>query len=524
MADYSQGWAFFDFKNKQGLLIMKYLEALFESKRRKQMFKPSLEAVEEFAKNYNRLSISLEMFMAFQTSIVVLSRIKDEYDRYFLLESIEGGEKLARYTFIGANPTASFYVKNGKGFFATREEVRRMEGNPLEALKELMASYQSPKYKDLPPLTGGAVGYFGYDMVKYTEKISMSNPDELGAAEVKLMFFDDMIAFDHIKQKIFLIPNVDGEAEDLEEAYDEAKAHLKELMEFISRPTKRRIVHFEENIQCESNTTKEECMAMVEKAKTYIKNGDIFKMVPSQIFKAKLSSNLFDVYRVLRTLNPSPYMYLMQFDDLQLAGASPETLVKVQDGIITSMPIAGTHPRGKTEEEDRELDKALLEDPKELAEHNMLVDLARNDVGKISEIDSVEVKEYQVLRRFSHVTHITSTVQGKLKEGLNGIDAICSILPAGTLSGAPKIRAMEIIEELEKEKRGIYGGGIGYIGYDGNMDTCIAIRTVVKKDGIAYVQAGGGVVLDSDPEKEYQESFNKASALLESVKKVREIL
>lgn len=488
------------------------------------MFKPSLEEVKKLAKDYNRIPVSLEMYMDFQTPIAVLSRIKDEYDRYFLLESIEGDEKLARYTFIGANPKASFYVKDGKSFFCTREEVKRIEGNPIQVLKELMAVYQSPKFKDLPPLTGGAVGYFGYDMVKYSEKIQMASPSELDAADIKLMFFDDMIAFDHIKQKIFLITNIDGDAEDLEETYDEAKAHLKELMEFISRPTKRRVVHFEEDVHFESNTTKEEFKAMVEKAKAYIKNGDIFQMVPSQIFKAKLSSNLFDVYRVLRTLNPSPYMYLMQFDDLQLAGASPETLVKVQDGIITSMPIAGTHPRGKTEEEDKKLDEALLNDPKELAEHNMLVDLARNDIGKVSEIDSVVVKEYQVLRRFSHVTHITSTVQGKLKKDLNSVDALCSILPAGTLSGAPKIRAMEIIEELEKEKRGIYGGGIGYIGYDGNMDTCIAIRTVIKKEGIAYVQAGGGVVLDSESEKEYQESVNKASALLESMKRVREIL
>lgn len=488
------------------------------------MFKPSLEEVSKLAKDYKKIPISVEMYMDFQTPIAVLSRIKDEYDRYFLLESIEGGEKLARYTFIGANPSASFYVKDGKSFFATREAVERLEGNPLEVLKGLMASFSAPKIKDLPPLTGGAVGYFGYGMVQYVEKIIMTNKDELGAADIKLMFFNDIIAFDHLKQKIFLIANIDGNAEDLEGAYDEAKTHLKEMMEFISRSTKRRVVKFEEEIRFESNTGKENYMAKVEKAKAYIANGDIFQVVPSQIFRAKLSSNLFDVYRVLRTINPSPYMYLMQFDDLQLAGASPETLVKVQDRVVTTMPIAGTHPRGKTEEEDRRLDEALLNDPKELAEHNMLVDLARNDIGKISEIDTVEVTDYQALQRFSHVTHITSTVKGKLKEGLNSVDAIRSILPAGTLSGAPKVRAMEIIEELEEEKRGIYGGGIGYIGYDGNLDTCIAIRTVVKKEGIAYVQAGGGVVLDSDPALEHQECVNKATALFESMKKVRDIL
>lgn len=494
------------------------------NKEEKDMFYPSLEEVRKLAKNYNKIPVSLEMYMDFQTPIAILSRIKDEYDRYFLLESIEGGEKLARYTFIGCNPTACFYAKNEKSFYSTREEVKRIEGNPLDVLKELMASYKAPKDKNLPPFTGGAVGYFGYDMVRYVEKLPMLNKDELGAADIKLMFFNDIIAFDHLKQKIYLITNIDGLLDDIDGAYTEAKNHLRELMEFISKPTKRRVVQFDTDIQFESNTTKEAFMKKVEKAKDYIKNGDIFQVVPSQIFKAKLCSNLFDVYRALRTINPSPYMYLMQFDDLQLAGASPETLVKVQDGTVTTMPIAGTRPRGKTEEEDKRLDKELLSDPKELAEHNMLVDLARNDIGKISEIDSVEVTEYMALQKFSHVTHISSTVQGKLKSGLNSVDAIRSILPAGTLSGAPKVRAMEIIEELEGERRGIYGGGIGYIGYDGNLDTCIAIRTVVKKEGIAYVQAGGGVVLDSDPATEYQESVNKASALFEAMKKVREII
>ncbi len=488
------------------------------------MFKPSVEEVKRLAKSYNKIPISVEMYMDFQTPIAVLSRIKDVYDRYFLLESIEGGEKLARYTFIGANPSASFYVKDGKSFFATRESVKRLEGNPLDILKELMKSFSSPKVEDLPPFTGGAVGYFGYDMVRYSERLPMENKDELDAADIKLMFFNDVIAFDHLKQKIFLITNIDGTLEDLEEAYDEAKGHLKELMEFISRPTKRRVVQFEEDLKFESNTGKEAFMEKVKKAKEYIASGDIFQVVLSQIFKAKLSSNLFDVYRVLRTINPSPYMYLMQFDDLQLAGASPETLVKVQDGIVTTMPIAGTHRRGKNEEEDRKLDEELLNNPKELAEHNMLVDLARNDIGKISDIDTVEVTEYKKLQRFSHVTHITSTVKGKLKQGLNSIDAIRSILPAGTLSGAPKVRAMEIIEELEEERRGVYGGAIGYIDYDGNLDTCIAIRTIVKKEGIAYVQAGAGIVLDSNPEAEYQECINKATALFESMKKVREIL
>ena len=488
------------------------------------MFYPSLQRVKELAKTYNKIPVSLEIYMDFQTPIAVLSRVKDEYDRYFLLESIGGGEKIPRYTFIGFNPKASFYVRDDKSFYATREEIKRIEGNPLDALKASMKQHRAPKDDNLPPLTGGAVGYFGYSTVKYVEDIELKNKDELKADDIKLMFFDEMIAFDYFKQKIIIMVNVDGDSPNIDEVYTQATERIKELAAFINKPTKPRTVRFEENIKFESNTTKEEFMKRVEKAKAYIRNGDIFQMVPSQIFKAKLSSNLFDVYRVLRTINPSPYMYLMQFDDLQLAGASPETLVKVQDGIVTTMPIAGTRPRGKTEEEDRKLDEELLKDPKELAEHNMLVDLARNDIGKISEFNTVKVVDYMSLKKFSHVTHITSTVCGKLKRGLTAIDAIRSILPAGTLSGAPKVRAMEIIEELEDEKRCIYGGAIGYIGYDGSLDTCIGIRTVVKKDGVAYVQAGGGVVLDSIPELEYQESVNKGAALFEAMKKAREII
>lgn len=488
------------------------------------MFYPTLEEVKALAKSYNKIPVSLEMYMDFQTPMGVLSRIKEVYDRYFLLESIEGGEKWARYTFIGFNPNASFYVKNGKTCYATREKVKQLEGNPLDALKDLMASYSSPKHLKLPPFTGGGVGYFGYDTVKYVEELKFSNKDELDTDDIKLMFFDELICFDHFKQKIILIVNIDGKQKDVESSYEAAKERLKELVTFVKRPGKKMEVNFDDEIEFTSNMTKEEFMSKVEKAKEYIANGDIFQVVPSQVFKAKIESNLFDVYRVLRTINPSPYMYLMQFEDLQLAGASPETLVKVQDNVVMTQPIAGTRPRGKTEEEDQRLCDELLKDPKELAEHNMLVDLARNDIGRISEFNTVEVTDYMALKKLSHVTHITTNVKGKLREGLNAIDVIKSILPAGTLSGAPKVRAMEIIEELETNKRGIYGGAIGYIGYEGNLDTCIGIRTVVKKDGMAYVQAGCGVVLDSDPATEYQETINKASALFEAMKKVREII
>ena len=483
-----------------------------------------LEEVKILARDYNKIPICLEMYMDFHTPIAVLSKMKEAYDRYFMLESIEGGEKIARYTFIGGNPSAQFFVKDGKSYYVTREKVSCSEENPFKVLGEILKGYKAPKLEGMPPFTGGGVGYFGYETVKYVERLELTNQDVLKAADMKLMFFDEVIAFDHFKQKIILIFNIDTSTGNIEEAYTQGREKLQELAEFINKPTKRRTVQFEENLSFESNTSKEAFMEKVEVAKEYIRNGDIFQVVISQVFKAKLESNLFDIYRVLRTLNPSPYMYLMQFDDLQLAGASPETLVKVQEGVVTTMPIAGTRSRGKTAEEDARLDKELLEDAKELAEHNMLVDLARNDLGRISEFNSVKVVDYMALKKFSHVTHITSTVEGKLKNNLTSLDAIRSILPAGTLSGAPKVRAMEIIEELEEDKRGIYGGAIGYIGYDDQLDTCIAIRTVVKKDGYAYIQAGGGIVLDSAGELEYEESVNKATALLEAMKKVREIL
>ena len=429
---------------------------------------------------------------------------------------------LGNITLIGFNSNAQFYVKNGKSFYKTKQRDTELKGNPLDELKYLMNKWQAPKYKELPFFTGGVVGYFGYDMVQYVEKINFQNEDELNVADIKLMFFDYVIAFDYNRKKVFLITNIDGEVRNLEENYENAKRALQEIVTLMKTPCSVKVPRAQANFKIESNTTKEQFMKMVEKAISYIKAGDIFQVVPSQRFKVDLPIDLLEVYRKLKMINPSPYMYIMGFDDLSLVGASPETLVKVDEGRVMTMPIAGTCPRGKTKEEDKKLEENLLKDPKERAEHNMLVDLARNDIGKISKIDTVKVTEYMTLQKFSHVMHITSKVEGHLLEGLTGVDVVKAILPAGTLSGAPKVRAMEIIEELENQKRGIYGGAIGYIGYDNSLDTCIAIRTIVKKDGVAYIQAGGGVVFDSVPEKEYEESMNKAMALFEAIRKVRE--
>ncbi len=484
------------------------------------MFYPSLEKVVELSKSYNKIPLSLEIYMDFHTPIGVLSHMREMYDEYFLLESIEGGEKWARYTFLGFDPKELFYVKEGKSFHKTKEGITQLIGNPINILKSILKGYSAPKDNNLPPLTGGAVGYFGYETVKYVEDIVLSNPDNLKAEDIKLMFFDELIAFDHLKQKITLICNIDGQAKDITKAYDEAQSKIMKLYDFVNKPTKKHAVNFNEEILFKSNMPKEVFIDKVIKAKSYIENGDIFQVVLSQVFKTKLNCELFDVYRVLRTINPSPYMYFMKFEDIEVAGASPETLVKVQDGTIITQPIAGTRRRGKTDEEDIRLEAELLSDQKERAEHNMLVDLARNDVGKISEFNSVAVSDYMGFKRLSHVIHLTTSVKGRLRKDLESIEAVKELLPAGTLSGAPKVRAMEIIEELETEKRGVYGGAIGYIGYDGNLDTCIAIRTVVKKDGIAYVQAGAGIVLDSDPESEYQETITKASAIFEAIRKV----
>ncbi|MDF2612449.1 MAG: anthranilate synthase component [Clostridia bacterium] len=499
------------------------------------MFYPSLEKVTELSKEYNKIPVSLEVYMDFHTPIALLNHIRQHCSQYFLLESIEGGEKWARYTFLGFNPKELFYVQEGKSFHKTSEGIRHIAGNPIDILKNILEEYNAPKDKSLPPLTGGAVGYFGYETVKYVEDITLSNHNSLKAEDIKLMFFDEIIAFDHLKQKIILMANIDvaamGRAAAVKQteeqivatAYQAAKDRLAELYTFINTPAKKYNVHVNEEITFESNMTKETFMQNVMKAKTYIENGDIFQVVLSQVFKTKLNCELFDVYRVLRTINPSPYMYLMKIEDMEIAGASPETLVKVQDGIVMTQPIAGTRRRGKSDEEDTRLEQELLNDKKELAEHNMLVDLARNDVGKISEFNSVQVSDYQAFKKLSHVIHLTTNVKGRLRKDFSSIDAVRELLPAGTLSGAPKVRAMEIIEELENEKRGIYGGAIGYIGYDGNLDTCITIRTIVKKDGMAYVQAGAGIVLDSDPESEYKETITKASAIFDAIQKVREM-
>ncbi len=390
---------------------------------------------------------------------------------------------------------------------------------PLEVLRDYLSGYEAPRLAGIPPFAGGFVGYFSYNMVGYAEPVLKLRSSEFN--DFDLMLFDKVIAYDHLKQKISIIANM--RTDKTEENYQKALADIEDIVRMI----KEQVILPKSTVKSmpcfTCNVSKEEYCQMVDKTKEYIKNGDIFQAVISRRFETEYEDSLLNAYRVLRTTNPSPYMVFMQNEDIQLISTSPETLVRLQNNILSTFPIAGSRPRGKNNEEDRALEKELLGDEKELAEHNMLVDLARNDLGKISKYSSVHVTSYKKIERYSKVIHITSEVEACIREGKDALDAVEALLPAGTLSGAPKIRACEIIEELEKEPRGIYGGAIGYIDFTGNMDMCIAIRMAVKKDGKVYIQAGAGIVADSIPEKEYEESENKAKAVMEAIISASEV-
>lgn len=397
--------------------------------------------------------------------------------------------------------------------------VRILPGTPKEALQTILETYRSPQIEELPTFTGGFVGYFSYEMIQYAEpKLKIKQSD---INDCELMMFDKLIAFDQLHHKIYFITNV--KAQDGEEGYQKA---VLELDAFVETMRLTEPVPYEEPLPAPEftcNLSEEEYCAMVEKTKHYIKEGDIFQGVISRRFEADYDGSLLNAYRVLRTTNPSPYMYYINMKEMQIAGTSPETMVKLTNGKLMTFPVAGTRKRGKDREEDLALEKELLADEKECAEHNMLVDLARNDIGKIAEYGSVRVEDYMAVHRFSQVMHIASTVTGKLAAYKTCGDTIEALLPAGTLSGAPKFRACEIIDELESVPRGVYGGAIGYLDFSGNLDVCIAIRTAVKKGKRIFVQAGAGIVADSIPENEYQECANKAGAVIEAIRRVDEI-
>lgn len=470
-------------------------------------------------KEYTLAPISMEILSDFITPIEAMRILKAASTHAYLLESAKANENWGRYTFLGFEPELSISCIDGK----MNVDGKEFEcSDPTNYLRDLLKKYKSPRISSLPPFTGGLVGYFSFDFINYKEPSTKMNIDDSeGFKDIDLMLFKDVIAFDNVKQKIILITNIELD-KDLDVEYEKALKRLNSIKELLHTGKKS----FEGGKLLGEVTplfSKDEFSKMIGKAKHHIKEGDIFQIVLSNRLQANFEGSLFDTYRVLRTVNPSPYMFYFSGTDVEVAGASPETLVKLEDGILHTFPLAGTRPRGKSEKEDKELETELLADEKELAEHNMLVDLGRNDLGKISKFGSVVVEKFHSIERYSHVMHIGSTVRGEIRPEYDALNALEAVLPAGTLSGAPKIRACQLIEELENNKRGIYGGAIGYIDFTGNMDTCIAIRLAYKKNGKVFIRSGAGIVADSDPDKEYMESINKAGAVVDALKKAQEM-
>ncbi|MBO4680333.1 MAG: anthranilate synthase component I [Clostridiales bacterium] len=472
---------------------------------------------------YKCAPVRCEIMSDLRTPIEVLKIIKGLSSHAYILESVENQERWGRFTFLGYDPTLDITYKDRTLTISGTDRDETIEtDDPGKYMREILAEYKSPVIDGMPSFTGGLVGYFAYDYIKHVEKtLDLECVDEGNFKDCDLMLFDKVIAFDNLKQKIVIVGNV--RADDVDNSYDETCKEIEKIAEIIKNGTPIDEPSGRLLSEVRPLFDKESYCAMVEKAKYHIKEGDIFQIVLSNRLEADYEGSMLNVYRVLRTLNPSPYMFYFSGTDVEVAGASPETLVKLENGKLYTFPLAGTRPRGKTYEEDQALEADLLADEKELAEHNMLVDLGRNDIGKIAKFGTVEVMKYHSIERFSHVMHIGSTVRGEIRDDKDAFDAIDAILPAGTLSGAPKIKACQLINELERNKRGIYGGAIGYIDFGGNLDTCIAIRLAYKKNGKIYVRSGAGIVYDSVPEKEYQECINKAAAVVKAIEGANEL-
>jgi anthranilate synthase component 1 len=482
----------------------------------------------ELSKQGNVVPVVDELLADTDTPVSAYLKIRDESEFSFLLESVEGGEKIARYSFLGFNPFMVFGVK-GKEFtiqvfkeeFRFVQDLVKGDTDPIAALKKIFEHFKAVPVSGLPRFSGGAVGYFGYETVQLVEDIPSVHGEDAGVPDMLLMFFDSLLVFDNLQRKIFIIVNSfleqrTPEASSLRLTYDQAVRRMGVVQEILENRIRSELSSASAD-GVRHNMARDEFMCKVERCKEYILDGDIFQVVLSQRVDRKVSLEPFDVYRMLRIINPSPYLYYLKAGGLHIIGSSPEMLVRVEGRAVETRPIAGTRSRGATPEEDERLSKELLADEKELAEHLMLVDLGRNDIGRISEFGTVEVSQFMALENYSHVMHIVSNVKGRLRNDVTALDALYSCFPAGTLTGAPKIRAMQIIAELEPTRRGIYGGAIGYVDFSGNLDSCIAIRTIVIKDGVACFQAGAGIVADSVPEREYQETLDKLAANLNAV-------
>lgn len=487
------------------------------------MVTPGFEEADALREGYGRIPLSMEIYADTETPVRLLQKLAARSTHCFLLESNDGGEKWGRYSFLGFDPLLTITVSKGKTTFrAAGGAETTEEGDPYVRIRERLRPFRAPVLPGLPRFAGGAVGFFSYDMVRYAEELPDENPADAACPDCSLMVAEKLIAYDNVRQKIVIIVNAET-AGDFRANYDRACAQIEEIHALIRAESAAVPSASRPKPEWESNMTQAGFMDMVEQAKAHIRDGDIFQVVLSQRFSAQMEGGLLDLYRVLRLSNPSPYLYYLKLGDAEVAGASPETLVRLENGVLESCPIAGSRPRGKTPEEDAALEKELLADAKELSEHNMLVDLGRNDIGRVSVFGSVQVAEHAKVVRYSQIMHITSLVTGRLRDDLDAYDALRAILPAGTLSGAPKVKAMELIDRYENRRRGLYGGAVGYVGFDGNMDVCIAIRTAFYKKGVAYVQSGAGIVADSVPATEYQESLNKARAVLLAAERAGEI-
>ena len=469
---------------------------------------PSLEEVKKLRESGNVIPVYKSVIADFLTPVSAFLKLEKDRPYAFLLESVEGGETIARYSFLGSDPFIVLRYRDGK------------PADFMQNVRQTMARFRAVRLPALPPFTGGAVGYFGYDMVRTVEDIPQNGRDDLGVDDAVLMFYRTVLAFDHVRHQIHIITNllVDETSEPIETQYQNAMAEIARIEALLRAPFEVPSVTVSEgDLVINSNFAKDDYLRAVTAAKEHIAAGDIFQVVLAQRFEVELPASPFDVYRALRVVNPSPYMYFLKMPDTFIVGSSPEMLVKVRNGEISYRPIAGTRPRGKDEAEDEKFAQELLADEKERAEHVMLVDLGRNDLGRVSKYGTVRVEDFMFIERYSHVMHLVSSLKGELREGLDRWDTLMACFPAGTVSGAPKVRAMEIIDELEPTKRGVYAGSVMYLDFSDNLDSCIAIRTLVVRGNKGYIQAGGGIVADSVPENEYVETVNKARALMRAI-------
>lgn len=490
------------------------------------MIRPDYKEFSALARQATLVPVVKSVMADLLTPVSAFLAVADREPAAFLLESVERGEKIGRYTFLGACPYMEVRARGQEITIQTGTLTEQREGSLVEILKELLRNHKLANIPDLPPFVAGAVGYFAYDMVRSLEKIGEHANDDLDLPDCVLMFFDRLLAFDHLRHQIHIIATADVSRESPRKAYDRAVTDIAALEKKLAAGPKRS--HWEKTggkrkgeLKFKAGTSHKRFLESVQRCKEYIAAGDIFQVVLSQRLEFEPEVAPFDIYRALRTVNPSPYMYFLRMGNEHVLGSSPEMLVRVTGKKLEYRPIAGTHPRGRDEEADQRLEKEMLADSKERAEHVMLVDLGRNDLGRVSEYGSVNVRDLMYVERYSHVMHIVSALEGKLRSELDALDAFAACFPAGTLSGAPKVRAMQIIEELEPVRRGIYGGSVLYADFAGNLDSCIAIRTMLMKGKRAYLQAGAGIVADSDPQSEFEECMNKARAVLKAVEVAR---